>query len=108
MILSEHPCTTPCGDSERHTCTTALHPFVACGKLYGLGLPFAFLWQMNIRTLLHIDAERVQVHYLEEPCSDYVVTAVETCVELHREGIPGDILIFLTGEPLQRPDSLSV
>ena len=38
------------------------------------------------------------MHYLEEPCADYVVTAVETTVELHREGIPGDILIFLTGE----------
>ena len=42
----------------------------------------------------------LQVHYLEEPCSDYVVTAVETAVELHREGLPGDILLFLTGGQL--------
>ena len=48
------------------------------------------------RALFHLS----QVHYLEEPCSDYVVTAVETAVELHREGLPGDILIFLTGGQL--------
>ncbi|KAK9846930.1 hypothetical protein WJX84_012141 [Apatococcus fuscideae] len=40
----------------------------------------------------------VQVHYLDEPCSDYVVTAIESAVNLHRESVPGDILIFLTGQ----------
>ena len=38
-----------------------------------------------------------QVHYLQQPAADYVKTAVWAATELHRSGIPGDILIFLTG-----------
>ncbi|KAF6259921.1 putative DEAH [Scenedesmus sp. NREL 46B-D3] len=40
----------------------------------------------------------VQVHYLLEPCSDYVQTAVQTVVDIHREDVPGDVLVFLTGQ----------
>ena len=40
----------------------------------------------------------VQVHYLLESCSDYVKAAVNTVVELHREDVPGDVLVFLTGQ----------
>ena len=40
----------------------------------------------------------VQVHYLTEPCPDYVAVAVQTAVDIHREDVPGDILIFLTGQ----------
>lgn len=40
---------------------------------------------------------RVQVHYLEEPAPDYVRAAVTAAAELHATGLPGDILIFLTG-----------
>ncbi|BDA45458.1 probable ATP-dependent RNA helicase DHX35 [Coccomyxa sp. Obi] len=40
----------------------------------------------------------VQIHYLEKPCSDYVRTAVQTAADIHREDMPGDILIFLTGQ----------
>lgn len=40
----------------------------------------------------------VQVHYLEAPASDYIQAAVETAVNIHREDLPGDILIFLTGQ----------
>ncbi|KAG2488343.1 hypothetical protein HYH03_013033 [Edaphochlamys debaryana] len=40
----------------------------------------------------------VQVHYLEAPCSDYVRAAVEAAVAIHEEEIPGDVLIFLTGQ----------
>ncbi|KAK9828606.1 hypothetical protein WJX72_001006 [[Myrmecia] bisecta] len=40
----------------------------------------------------------VQVHYLEQPTSDYVQTAVQAAVNLHEEDMPGDILIFLTGQ----------
>ena len=40
----------------------------------------------------------VDVHYLEEPCPDYVKAAVDTVVKLHAVEPPGDILVFLTGE----------
>lgn len=39
----------------------------------------------------------MQIHYLEKPCSDYVRAAVQTAADIHREDMPGDILIFLTG-----------
>jgi hypothetical protein len=39
----------------------------------------------------------LQVHYLLEPCSDYVQAAVQTVVDIHREDVPGDVLVFLTG-----------
>ena len=41
----------------------------------------------------------MQVHYLEEPAPDYVRAAVTAAAELHATGLPGDILIFLTGAP---------
>jgi ATP-dependent RNA helicase DDX35 len=40
----------------------------------------------------------LQVHYLLEPCSDYVQAAVQTVVDIHREDVPGDVLVFLTGD----------
>eukprot|EP00877_Chromochloris_zofingiensis_P010555 jgi/Chrzof1/5753/Cz16g14170.t1 len=40
----------------------------------------------------------VQVHYLLEPCPDYIKAAVETVVDIHREDVPGDVLLFLTGQ----------
>jgi len=40
----------------------------------------------------------VQVHYLAEPTGDYVRTAVEAAVDIHLEDLPGDILVFLTGQ----------
>lgn len=40
----------------------------------------------------------VQIHYLDEPTSDYVRCAVETVVAIHQEDLPGDILVFLTGQ----------
>ncbi|CAG9464413.1 unnamed protein product [Pedinophyceae sp. YPF-701] len=40
----------------------------------------------------------VQVHYLREPASDFVREAVETVLRIHREGTPGDVLVFLTGQ----------
>lgn len=38
-----------------------------------------------------------QIHYLEQPCSNYVRMAVQAAADIHREDMPGDILIFLTG-----------
>ena len=37
------------------------------------------------------------MHYLERPCADYVRAAVQAAADIHREDIPGDILVFLTG-----------
>eukprot|EP00887_Chlorella_sp_A99_P002951 scaffold24.g2951.t1 len=48
-----------------------------------------------------MDAERMArqgVHYLERPTSNYLQSAVEAAVAVHQEGLPGDILIFLTGQ----------
>ncbi|CAB4406529.1 unnamed protein product [Rhizophagus irregularis] len=39
----------------------------------------------------------VDIHYLEEPCQDYVETAIQTAFDIHVKEPPGDILIFLTG-----------
>ncbi|KAG2447032.1 hypothetical protein HYH02_008184 [Chlamydomonas schloesseri] len=40
----------------------------------------------------------VQVHYLQQPAADYVTAAVSAAVDIHCEDLPGDILIFLTGQ----------
>ncbi|KAG2432191.1 hypothetical protein HXX76_009111 [Chlamydomonas incerta] len=40
----------------------------------------------------------VQVHYLQQPAADYVTAAVSAAVDIHCEDMPGDILIFLTGQ----------
>ncbi|KAI9794825.1 MAG: hypothetical protein M1816_002953 [Peltula sp. TS41687] len=39
----------------------------------------------------------VDVHYLEEPTSDYVERAVQTVFDIHTQESDGDILLFLTG-----------
>lgn len=39
----------------------------------------------------------LQVHYASSPVGDYVRAAVSAACDIHREGLPGDILIFLTG-----------
>jgi HrpA-like RNA helicase len=40
----------------------------------------------------------VRVHYLEEPCRDYLQQAVATALEIHATQRPGDVLVFLTGQ----------
>ncbi|CAG8695408.1 12228_t:CDS:10 [Funneliformis caledonium] len=39
----------------------------------------------------------VDIHYLEEPCQDYVESAIQTVFDIHVKEPPGDIIIFLTG-----------
>lgn len=39
-----------------------------------------------------------QVYYLQQPASDYVCAAVTAAVDIHKADLPGDILIFLTGQ----------
>jgi hypothetical protein len=43
-------------------------------------------------------AHAVQLHYAAAPVADYVRAAVEAAVGVHQEGLPGDVLIFLTGQ----------
>ena len=40
----------------------------------------------------------LQVHYLQEATSDYIRAAVSAAVEIHKVDLPGDILVFLTGQ----------
>ena len=40
----------------------------------------------------------VAIHYALAPADDYVRAAVAAAVGIHREDVPGDILIFLTGQ----------
>ena len=44
---------------------------------------------------------RFQVHYLEQPAADYVRAAVSAAADLHATGLPGDILVFLTGASIR-------
>lgn len=39
----------------------------------------------------------VDVHYIKEPCPDYVNAAASTAASIHRSQPPGDVLVFLTG-----------
>jgi ATP-dependent RNA helicase DDX35 len=41
---------------------------------------------------------KVDIHYLEEPCSNYIHKSVETILRVHLQEGPGDILTFLTGK----------
>ncbi|QIX01395.1 hypothetical protein AMS68_006912 [Peltaster fructicola] len=45
----------------------------------------------------------VDVHYLAEPCEEYLERAIKTVFDIHAEGANGDILVFLTGrEEIER------
>ncbi|XP_044494914.1 probable pre-mRNA-splicing factor ATP-dependent RNA helicase DEAH9 isoform X4 [Mangifera indica] len=51
-------------------------------------------------TILSVEGRgfNVQIHYVEEPVSDYVRAAVSTVVLINDQEPPGDILVFLTGQ----------
>ncbi len=38
------------------------------------------------------------MHYLSEPCANYVHAAVAAAVDVHKADLPGDVLVFLTGQ----------
>lgn len=40
----------------------------------------------------------VEIHYVEEPVSDYLQAAVDTVLSIHDKEPAGDILVFLTGQ----------
>ncbi|KAF9103931.1 hypothetical protein BGX27_010310 [Mortierella sp. AM989] len=39
----------------------------------------------------------VDIHYLREPCSDYIESAIQTVFDIHTKEPLGDILVFMTG-----------
>jgi len=39
----------------------------------------------------------VDIHYLVDPCQNYVKETVNTILKIHKTEPPGDILAFLTG-----------
>ena len=41
---------------------------------------------------------RVHVSYMEKPCHDYILKAVDTVLDINSSDIPGDILVFFTGQ----------
>ena len=40
----------------------------------------------------------VDIHYARQPVASYVTSTVETVLAIHRDGGPGDVLAFLTGQ----------
>jgi ATP-dependent RNA helicase DDX35 len=48
------------------------------------------------------------VHYLAQPCADYVIAAVEAVMEVHKQDLPGDVLVFLTGQQVRGEQRCSV
>ncbi|KAN0027564.1 hypothetical protein ACTFIU_010529 [Dictyostelium citrinum] len=51
-------------------------------------------------TILSIEGRNypVDIHYLEEPTSNYIQTTLQTIIDIHTTQPPGDILVFLTGQ----------
>ncbi|KNH07343.1 Helicase associated domain (HA2) [Perkinsela sp. CCAP 1560/4] len=49
---------------------------------------------------LHVSGRMfpVNMHYLPDPCADYIEGAAEKVMDIHNSGKPGDILVFLPGE----------
>ncbi|KAJ2851928.1 hypothetical protein IWW36_000701 [Coemansia brasiliensis] len=40
----------------------------------------------------------VDIHYLQTPCENYLIAAIETVISIHKQELPGDILVFLPGK----------
>ena len=40
----------------------------------------------------------VEIFYTPKPVTDYLASALETVMKIHKEEPEGDILLFLTGE----------
>ena len=51
-----------------------------------------------IVTLRGAGAHPVQWHFLSRPVPDYLAYSIEAVLEIHANGPPGDILLFLTGQ----------
>lgn len=53
----------------------------------------------NVGRIVSIEGRAfpVDVHYLSEPCEDYLERAIETVFGIHTSEPAGDILVFLTG-----------
>ena len=40
----------------------------------------------------------VDIHYLQDPCTEYLKRSFDAIINIHRTEPPGDILVFLTGQ----------
>lgn len=40
----------------------------------------------------------VELHYLKNPCKNYVTKAAELALDIHQKKLLGDVLVFLTGQ----------
>lgn len=40
----------------------------------------------------------VDIHYLSEPCKNYITKAAELSIDIHEKKPDGDVLVFLTGQ----------
>eukprot|EP01112_Ceratiomyxa_fruticulosa_P016806 TRINITY_DN5128_c1_g1_i2.p1 TRINITY_DN5128_c1_g1~~TRINITY_DN5128_c1_g1_i2.p1 ORF type:complete len:669 (-),score=138.73 TRINITY_DN5128_c1_g1_i2:49-2055(-) len=51
-------------------------------------------------TILSIEGRSfpVDIHYMTEPCKDYLEASISTVFEIHKSEGQGDILVFLTGQ----------
>jgi ATP-dependent RNA helicase DDX35 len=58
-----------------------------------------FLDYFSTGAILSIQARShpVDVHFLQEPCNNYVDKAVDVVFQIHALEPPGDVLVFLTG-----------
>jgi hypothetical protein len=68
--------------------------YLATLKICGMGAPSSLLSHESC-------AARpcwLQVQYAEAACADYVQAAAEAAVAIHKADMPGDILVFLTGQ----------
>ncbi|CAH7687057.1 P-loop containing nucleoside triphosphate hydrolase protein [Phakopsora pachyrhizi] len=54
----------------------------------------------NNAKIIYIEGRQhpVTVYYALEPTDDYVQAAIKTCLQIHTEQPPGDVLVFLTGQ----------
>ena len=54
---------------------------------------------VNVGRIISIEGRAfpVDIHYLSEPCEDYLERAVKTIFDIHTLELGGDILVFLTG-----------
>lgn len=70
-------------------------------NLNGNTKPTTVKVESNDISTCHIEGRQhpVEVHYLSEPVLDYYEAAVKCIFQInHREPLPGDILVFLTGQ----------
>ena len=74
------------------------------GRTFPVGMSHACL-PARVRSRLSFSQDRTRVrcsstdvHYLQEPCSDYLEAAKQTVLDINAQEPGGDVLVFLTGQ----------